>query len=96
MKNLWRVRVARTELLYTTSQALSIQDVVVVLLLCIELQSFLVQAGELRLVLLPVCVVTFIAARKIFTSLAWIHPTSQDDIAVGYSNTAVGRIYVGF
>ena len=96
MKNLWCVRVARTELLHTTSQALSIQDVVVVLLLCIELQSFLVQAGELRLILWAVCVVTFIAAREIVTSLAWIHSASQDDIAVGYSNTAVGCIYVGF
>lgn len=87
---------ARTELLHTASQALSIQDVVVVLLLRIELQSFLVQAGELRLILLAVCVVTFIAAREIVTSLAWIHSTSQDDIAVGYANTAVGCIYVGF
>ena len=87
---------ARTELLHTASQALSIQDVVVVLLLRIELQSFLVQAGELRLILLAVCVVTFIAAREIVTSLAWIHPTSQDDIAVGDANTTVGCIYVGF
>ena len=97
LKHLWLVRVARTEQLGSTaSQTLSIQDVVVVLLLGIELQASLVQAGELGLIWLPICVVAFVAACEVVTSLAWIHPTSQDDIAVGDSNAAVGCIYVGF